>query len=190
MAELVAQPAELIASVWIMDRIPHIFADDIRAFARWRQTLASGLGVDPSSVLITGSAAFGVSLNPYKNYKYFDDSSDIDVAVISGYHFTEGWRSLRSIGAKRHGLSQVTKQSLDDHVTKYIYWGTIATDKILALLPYGKPWAAALEEMRNISPTNGRKIKARVYSDLQSLRAYQVHNLKNLKNEELSKGLS
>lgn len=188
-SELLSHPAELLASVWIIDRIPLIFDKDLQAYATWRRAIAKGLGVDPSALLITGSAAFGVSLNPYKNYKFFDGDSDIDVAVISDYHFTEAWRTLRSIGAERHRMPQKVKQSIDDHVKKYIYWGTIATDKILHLLSFGAQWNRTLDEISKIKPTEGRSIKVRVYRDLDSLRAYQVNNLANLKTTEIERGI-
>ena len=188
-ADLLTIPADLLASVWIIDRIPHIFDNDIKLYAAWRRGLAKGLNVDASAVLITGSAAFGVSLNPNKNYRFFNAESDIDVAVVSDYHFTEGWRTLRSIGPAMHRMPPKVKQSIVDHVQRYIYWGTIATDKILHLLPFGKQWAKTLEEMAKIEPTLGRSVKIRVYRDLDSLRAYHVNNLTNLKTNELSKGI-
>jgi hypothetical protein len=187
--DLVSHPTDLLASLWIIDRIPHIFNQDLRAFAIWRHLLAKGLGVDASALLITGSAAFGVSLNPNKNYKFYDDSSDIDVAVISDYHFMEAWRTLRNVGPKIHGMPPKVKQSILDHVHRYIYWGTIATDKLLHLFSFGKQWASALEEISGIAPTIGRQVNVRVYKDLDSLRAYQVNNLERLKTEELSRGI-
>jgi hypothetical protein len=187
--DLISHPTDLLASVWILDRIPHIFNGDLRAYAVWRHALAKGLGVDASALLITGSAAFGVSLNPYKNYKFFDDASDIDVAVISDHHFMEAWRALRNIGPKMHGMQPKVKQSISDHVQRYIYWGTIATDKLLHLFSFGKQWTTALEEISKMEPTHGRQVNVRVYKDLDSLRAYQVNNLAKLQTEELSKGI-
>lgn len=188
LVELMEKPPELVASVWIIDRIPILFEKSVERYAVWRSALAKGLGVDPSSLIITGSSAFGISLNPYKNFKYFDESSDIDVAVISEHHFGLAWRSLRNLGSTIHGLSPAIKQSVRAHVECYIYWGTIATDRILPILPFGKEWGIALNEARNIEPTKGRVINARIYRDFDSLRAYQVNNLRTLRSQELEKG--
>ncbi len=185
MEALFKEPPELLASVWILDRVPHIFAD-LRSYAIWRSELARRIEVDPSSLFITGSAAFGISLNPYKNYKFFDDDSDIDVAVVSSHHFTLAWRTLRSLGSRRYSLGRAAIASVNDHVSKYIYWGTIATDKILHILPFNEQWSKALDDMREIDPTKGRSVKIRIYNDLDSLRGYQANNLKNLKSEKLS----
>jgi hypothetical protein len=183
--DLVKDPPALLASVWILDRVPHIFTD-VRAYAIWREELARRIEVDPSSLFVTGSAAFGVSLNPNKNYRFFTDKSDIDVAVVSGHHFTLAWRTLRNLGSRRYGLSSTAAASVKDHVSNYIYWGTIATDKILHLLPFSAQWSSALDHMRTIDPTLGRTVKVRIYNDLDSLRGYQASNLKGLKTARLS----
>ncbi|MBC2659697.1 hypothetical protein H7A76_30045 [Pseudomonas sp. MSSRFD41] len=185
--ELVNSPPDIIASIWIINRIPFPFNGDAKCYEEWRKKLAKLVEVDASEILITGSGAFGISLNPNKNYKEFDDSSDIDVAIISEYFFNTSWRYLRNIGAQRHSLPQAAKQSIRDHVERYIYWGTIATDKILPYLPFGKVWLSALEEMAKEAPTKNRTIKARIYKDFDSLRAYQVNNLTNLRSSEIEK---
>ena len=136
--ELLSKPPELIASVWSTDRIPFLFRDDKEHYATWRHQFAKGLGVDPSSLIVTGSSAFGVSLNPNKNYRFFDVESDVDVTVISDYHFTNAWRALRNLGVGIHKLQPAAKQSVKDHVNRYIYWGTFATERILHILPFAK----------------------------------------------------
>lgn len=188
-SELLSKPPELLASTWIIDRIPLIFDESREGYAEWRRTFARGLGVDASSLVITGSSSFGVSLNPHKNYKFFDERSDIDVAVVSEYHFTSAWRALRNLGSEIHSLPTPAKKSVEEHVKRYIYWGTIATDRILHILPFAKEWRAAIETMQNTPPTRGRIVKARIYRDFDSLRAYQVENLKNLRLNEIEKGV-
>ncbi|MDM5132894.1 hypothetical protein OB962_18140 [Aeromonas piscicola] len=187
--DLVSAPPDLVASVWILNRTPYPFHGDARLYEHWRRELAQKIEVDSSEIVITGSSAFGISLNPNKNFREFNCKSDIDVAVVSDYFFTLSWRYLRNLGSGIHGLPQPAKQSVRDHVSKYIYWGTIATDKLLPYLPFGTKWLEALDEMSKVSPTVGRDIKIRVYRDFDSLRTYQVNNLKNLRAQELEKGL-
>lgn len=187
--DLITSPPDIIASLWILNRIPFPFEDDAKSYEAWRKKLANLVEVDASEIMITGSGAFGISLNPNKNFRAFDENSDIDVAIVSEYFFNVSWRCLRNMGTKRHGMSQAAKQSIKDHVERYIYWGTIATDKILPHLPFGKVWSAALEEMSKETPTKNREIKARIYKDFDSLRTYQVNNLKNLRSAEIEKGI-
>jgi len=188
--ELLAKPIEIVVSGWILDRIPHAFENNRSSFIEWKHGLSEKINVDPSSIVITGSAALGISLNPYKNYRAFNKKSDIDVAVISDYHFNESWRYLRNLGSGIHRFNEPIKQSIKDHVSKYIYWGTIATDKILPLLPFGKKWGDALELMAKTEPTIGRTINVRIYKDFESLRSYQVNNLKSLRSQELERGIN
>jgi hypothetical protein len=186
--ELVSSPPELIASLWILDRIPFPFNGDANLYARWRMKLSSLVKVDSSEIVVTGSGAFGISLNPNKNYRFFDQESDIDVAVVSEHFFNVSWWHLRNLGSDIHGMPQAAKQSVRDHVQRYIYWGTIATDRILPYLPFGSQWIDALGAMAKMAPTEGRDIKARIFKDFDSLRAYQVNNLKHLRTQELEKG--
>ncbi len=186
--ELISKGPEKIASLWLLDRIPHIFQDNRELYIDWKFALAQKLRVDSASVLIVGSGCVGMSLNPYKNYKTYDENSDVDVAIVSDYYFNEAWRALRNLGSRIHSLPPRERQSVEDHVKRYIYWGTIASDHILPLFPFGRKWEQALAEMSSINPTNGRSIKARIYKDFESLRGYHVNNLKDLRDSALSEG--
>ena len=69
--DLLTKPPELVASHWLLDRVPMIFSNDIGTFIAWKHALSRLLNVDPSCVLIIGSGAFGISLNPNKNLRAF-----------------------------------------------------------------------------------------------------------------------
>jgi hypothetical protein len=186
MKELVSESIEIFASTWILERTPHIFAEDRKLFLTWKHQLGNRLGVDPIAISLVGSSAVGVSLNPNKNFKLFDVSSDIDVAVVSDYYFTEAWRTLRRLGTDLFKLSPGQRASVSEHVSKYIYWGTFATDRLLPILPFAKHWISALEDMQTIDPTKGRQIKIRLYRDFDSLRSYHLSNIRELRNKLLS----
>jgi hypothetical protein len=170
---------------YLYDRIPNIFGGDRQSFINWRRTLSEKIEVDQACITIVGSAATGISLSPYKNFKAFDNRSDIDVAVVSPHHFSLGWRYLRMNGLRRLRVDQRTRIAWDEHVNKYIYWGTIATDKLLGVLPYGKAWLSATSALSLIDPTVGRDIKLRVYSDYDSLRAYQLQGIRTLRDLQI-----
>jgi hypothetical protein len=72
----------------VFDCIPHVFSGDRGSYVAWKRALGSAIDVDPACLTVVGSAAIGCSLNPTKNLKPFDVGSDVDVAVVSNYHFT------------------------------------------------------------------------------------------------------
>src|SRR4051794_29552655 len=70
---------------------PAIFEGAQEDWVEWRCELAAGLGVDDHSILIAGSAGFGVSLDPDGGFSAFGPRSDVDVAVLSHRHFDLAW---------------------------------------------------------------------------------------------------
>lgn len=181
--ELLKEEISWVASKWILDRPPEIFCDDVHEYIYWKELLSAKIGVDSRAISFTGSSCTGFSLNPSKDFRYFNDSSDIDVAIISQYYFDISWHFLRNLGSERHSFTPTQKFSIKEHVNRLIYWGTIATDKIISILPFGSVWVRALDEMAKVTPTEGREINVRIYKDFESLRAYHINNLKNLKDD-------
>lgn len=121
-------------------------------------------------------------MNPRKNFKAFDAESDVDVAVISAHHFAVAWRYLRTNGNRRYSIDTKTRNAWDEHVSKYIFYGTIATDRLLGILPFGLEWIEATTEMASVDPTLNRSINLRIYNDHDALRAYQVQSVRTLRD--------
>lgn len=183
--DLIEKNESYIVSKWILHRIPYIFEENLLAYINWKEKLSEKIGVDSRAICITGSSCIGFSINPNKGYKCFNEKSDIDIAIVSNHYFDLSWHYLRNMGTERYRLNEEQKESVKDHVNRLIYWGTIATDKILPILPFGNGWVIALNEMANEEITRGRDIKVRIYKDYESFRAYNIQNIKNLKSEYL-----
>lgn len=177
-ALLTSRPNEFLNN-YIFDRVPAVFAGDRVLYISWKHRLSKLLEVDANELVIVGSAALGFSLNPAHPFTSFDDESDVDVAVISSYHFAQSWRFLRASGSLRARLSPRELTAFDDHRTRLIYWGTIATDRILQHLPFGPAWMDAIDEMQKHAPTVNRDITFRVYNDFDALRSYQRQSIVN-----------
>ncbi len=166
----------------IFDRVPHVFDTDRSLFVGWKRTLAEAIEVDAACLTLVGGAAVGNSLTPGKNFKAFDNRSDIDVAVVSHYHFTVAWRYLRTNSVRRTRVDERTRIAWDEHVKRYIYWGTIATDRLLGVLPFGLQWLRAQSHMASIDPTKGRAVNFRIYDDFEALRSYQMMSIKTVRD--------
>lgn len=164
---------------------PIAFGGNEDAYFSWRMELSGLIDVDPSCIILVGSSAVGFSLNPNKNYKKFDDTSDIDVAVISSQYFTIAWRYLRMNFSRTRNLDYKTSSAWKEHQSTYVYWGTIATDKLLGVLPFGKKWMDAITKLASAGPTFNREINLRIYYDHDALRSYQLRGIKNLRTSLL-----
>ena len=169
-------PPDVFISKWIMEKTPDIFYNKEMQYYEWKHKMASGLQVDARDIIVTGSACLGYSLNPKKNFKKFNEKSDIDVGVISNDYFDIAWHELRN--KKYYKLDNNMKRALEDHKNRLIYWGTIATDKILPLLSFGKHWNKVINELKCIPPVNDREINFRIYKDNKSFRDYQLNSIK------------
>lgn len=184
--DILNKHSAFVTSKWIIERIPHIFNDNFEHYIDWKQQLSSLIGVDSKSIVFTGSSAAGISLNPEKNFKFYDDNSDVDVAIVSAHYFDVSWHYLRNIGTRIHSLNSKEKFAINDHRTRLIYWGTIATDKIIQILPFGIDWIKAVDEMKKKDPTTDKEINFRIYKDFEALRAYQNNSIDKLKDNLLT----
>ena len=185
--DLTKLPPDVFASKWIIERVPHIFDADAESFRLWKHSLCRQLKVDAACLLVVGSAAVGVSLSPYKKLKPFEATSDVDLAVISTHHFDIVWRWLRNLGAERYAWPNGVQHSITEHRERLVYWGIVATDKLLAYTPLGADWVPALATVTKEGQTAGRDVKIRIYRDFEALRAYQVNTIREL-NRKLAEG--
>lgn len=176
---LAREPNDFV-SRHLFDNVPFIFDGDFSSWITWRASLAGMLEVDPREVVLTGSACVGFSLSPDKNFRAFDHTSDVDVGVISAYHFDQAWRHLRQQRVSWMLIDRRTRQAIEQHRKNYVFAGTIATDRMLGILPFGKNWQAALDLMGEQAPTKGREIKLRIYRDYDALRYYQASSIRGL----------
>ena len=181
MSQLRDLSASDFASRQLLDRVPWLFSDRSQ-YIDWKAALAADLDLDPFMLLVVGSAATGISLSPIKGFSAFGAHSDIDIAVVSLRHFDEAWRWLRELGpASLLGKGTFELEMLTWHRRNLVFDGAIATEKLLARLPFGPKWASGLGHAGNREPTVGREIKVRIYRDFESLRQYHVNNISELK---------
>lgn len=136
--ELESSTTSIFITKWILEHTPYVFEDYETEYISWRHEIAEKLRIDARDIIITGSASLGFSLNPNKNFKSFDKKSDIDISIISHHYFDVAWHDL--IHLSPAGISPKMKTALEDHRKRLIYWGTVATDKILPLLSFGGEW--------------------------------------------------
>jgi|GEM_PF-727769 len=185
--DLTNEHLHFVVQKWLVDRVPFVFDANWVKYVKWKSSLSSKIFVDGKAIVIIGSASTGFSLSPTKNFRKFDDKSDIDIAIISAHHFELAWHAIRTLGAKDHRLNPAQRSSLEDHRKRLIYWGAFDTKHLLAKLPFRKDWFEAFENMTSLDPTRDREINARIYRNFESLTAYHVNNFTELREQQLKK---
>lgn len=75
--------------VWIFK---NIYGDNwFEQYDGFKKYISNKLKVHYNDIGIAGSAKLGLSLNPEKNFKKFDDKSDVDIIIVSRKLFNEFW---------------------------------------------------------------------------------------------------
>jgi hypothetical protein len=165
---------------------PSLFDGDRTSWVEWRYTLATGLAVDDHDVLVVGSAAFGISLHPDKEFRPFGDHSDVDIAVLSQRYFDTAWFDLRKLRDQAwRSMPQPVKNELQHYAPNYVFSGSIAMNRLIGRVSFGKDWLTALSAMAGLEPTTGRQIRVRLYRDAEALRWYQLRGLRIAKENLL-----
>lgn len=145
----------------------------------------ASLGVDPNGVFCIGSGAVGLSLNPGKivngSLKVFDESSDLDVALVSEVHFERAWRSLRE-RAHPAAVNEMERELTEamGHQRKRFFDGAILANKLLPYLDFGESWVSALVKVSEAAAVAlGREIDVTcwIYRDYWSVRSYVANGI-------------
>jgi hypothetical protein len=156
---------------------PYAFKDV--GFRSVRSLVSHELNVDANGIFCIGSGAVGLSVNPGKvidgDLKTFNETSDIDLALISEVHFETAWRDLRR-------ATQPTIEVIDERLTKALEWqrkrlfdGAIVATKVLPFLSFGAEWTTALIRVEeHVARLLQREVSLGywIYRDYWSLRNY------------------
>jgi hypothetical protein len=177
---LTVEPSDFV-SRYVFEPVPFAFNNDMELWLSWKTLLAKQLDVDPREIVLAGSASVGFSLNPKKNFRAFNEKSDLDIGLISRHYFDVAWWTLRRYNPILGEATKSRTKAFNQHRAGHIFDGSIATDQILSLLPFGIAWKNALELMGNTPPTAGREVNLRIYRDFESLRSYQMGSVNSLR---------
>lgn len=178
--------SDIFVSRYIMDAVPFIFNDSFMEFIEWKHRIAEALKIDPRDIIITGSACLGVSLNPQKNFKKFDATSDIDIGIISPHYFDIAWHEIRNLDLTY--LDRRGRTKINDHKNRLIFYGTIAMDQIWEKISFGMQWNDALTKIKldyGDDAIGNREWHYRIYMDHKAFRDYQINSINKAKGQIL-----
>ena len=79
--------------------IPWFFKNEfgekaVDTYDGFKTYMAKKFDVPSNNIFIVGSALLGFSLSPKKNYKAFDDTSDIDIVIVDEELYKKYWDKL------------------------------------------------------------------------------------------------
>src|SRR5690349_9620535 len=130
----VGQEVDYFVTARLLDGIPTMWPHEL-SYIRWRHLVATQLGVDPMAIQLVGSARLGYSINPKKNFRKFNATSDLDIAVVSPELFEKVWTELRQI------IEDRIFDGNKNYLRKLIFEECIALDIILPRLSFGERWS-------------------------------------------------
>ena len=180
---LLSLDSKVFSSKFIMEGTPYVFNNNIDEYLAWKHEISKKLEIDPRDIVVTGSACLGFSINPNKNFREFDAQSDIDIGIISHHYFETAWNEIRNM--QIYNLDYATRNAINDHKQRLIFYGTIGMDKIWHKLSFGAKWNDALTDLKaNYSGKllGDRDWKFRIYMDNKAFRDYQLISIKTAQN--------
>ncbi len=134
-----------------------------------RSEVADKYKVHPNEVLVVGSGKLGFSIAPYKRYKHFSDTSDIDVVIVSASLFDHIWQEVHYYWD--HG--GYWERSLD--FKAYLFMGWIRPDKLppAASFDLANDWWDFFNYLSSTRKYSVYKIVGALYRNWYFLEAYQ-----------------
>jgi hypothetical protein len=89
-----------------------------------KREIAEQFKLHPAEVLVVGSAKLGFSIVPKKRYRFFNDESDIDVALVAPQLFEQVWAEVYDYWYGGAYWDQ------HDTFCSYLFQGWIRPDKL------------------------------------------------------------
>lgn len=168
----------------LFDGTPAVWPEEV-SYIRWRHQVAAELGVDPMAIQLVGSARLGYSINPKKDFKEFDEESDLDIAVISTELFDTAWGELRNI------IEHQRFDSKKSYLRKLVFDECIALDIVLPYLSFGEQWSRSRDGFTQSLGESLQKcaINYRLYRTHKSLRSYQLMGVNTARDRAVEEGI-
>jgi hypothetical protein len=145
----------------------------------FRFQVGTQVNTSPNNVAIIGSAKFGYSLNPAKNFSEFGGNSDIDVVIVSPELFEQTWAQFRL--ALFRGYDWIQKRHATEIIRKYIvlsgsehYDTAYLRDVAIMILQMRKTIRGSFKIQHSLN--------YRIYASWNDVEMYHVFGIEQLKD--------
>lgn len=168
----------LAGDVWFLHNLYgdkwHEKYDELRLF------ISDKLSVHFNDISIAGSAKFGFSINPKKDFKSFDYNSDIDIIVVSQKLFYRFWNAYR-----RDSYAEIRTRDFNG-VMFSIFRKYLSADYLDKSNEDYVMWVKQTEGFEKDLQARfliENAIHYRIFESWDSAKEYYIHGLKVLKDD-------
>lgn len=151
-----------------------------------KQILNQNLGTAFHNVLMVGSGKIGCSLSPHKLFKIFnddEDTSDIDIAIISSKLFNIMWEQIR----KEYSIKYISQYNA---ITSSIFRGFLNERDFINIDEIRSKWNFDLDfdnvnKILNKELSIYHPINYRIYRSWEDLEDYHLSGIRKIKQQNL-----
>lgn len=131
--------------------------------------IAGKFGVAQDQIFIVGSAKLGFSIAPEKRFREFNDSSDIDVAIVCPELYLKIWYEI--FNYSRSGSYWANAKECEH----YCFRGWIRPDKLplSQAYPFAKEWWDFFQALTRSNQFGPYEIRAAIYHSKPFIDGYQ-----------------
>lgn len=172
--------AAQIVQRYLIHPTPYVFENAEGSYFDLKNSLAVQFGVNPEDVKMVGSAKLGFSIAPKKLWKPFDDSSDIDMVIVSNRVFEEFWQDLYGFNINLTARSE-DDERLYRRFLEYFFKGWLRPDVFPFDYPGKQRW---FDFFKGISygQFGYRKVAGAVFCNMHFFETYHTMNVRQLRS--------
>lgn len=179
--DLVSKQDDEIISKYFYNDFPPA-ALDLETYHKLRLEIRNHFNLESVfNVIMVGSGRLGFSIKPQNEYRYFNDESDLDIAIISSDCFVKYWRVIRDLDRA------LTIWKNEQVFEEYFFNGWMRPDKLPQKRTFIDPftWWDYFNKLSIGGKFGKISINAGLYYSIDFLEAYQKKSLQNLRNNIL-----
>ena len=181
--DIITLNANQIYKKYIFDPAIWYFENNKEGFELMKIAISENMKIDPNDITIVGSAKIGYSLSPIKNFKHFNDDSDIDVVIVSKKWFQYFWKLYRK--SYRPEYNFLYKKN----IYRETFLGFIHEENMDFISGCRKSWRDLTADTKKYLSSVlflKHKMNIRLYRNWQDFEDYNIWSINKLKGEILN----
>lgn len=153
--------------------------DYAQQYDNFKLYMSKKLNLHVNNIAIVGSAKLGFSLSPTKDYRAFNEDSDIDLVVVSESVFKSSWQAYRDLQLRGYLTTYAPE-------AKEVFKGFLSLKNLDTNASFFDLWSRKVEPLKKDFQTVfsiPHEVNYRVYDSWESVERYHLAGLKVLKKQ-------